>query len=112
MNPGGKGIREMGQGYGLVVMDCVNCHNVLTFMAENADRIMAMPILPETGLPVDVQMVNGKPVPREFTDDELQRAQGNKKPMCLDCAERSARLMRARGFIPPEIDRRAYDIPA
>ncbi|AWW40788.1 hypothetical protein DN051_32335 [Streptomyces cadmiisoli] len=104
-------------GHAVIVSNCANCGNPVTFMAENASRIMAMPILPETGLPVDVQIIKGEdgnPVaaPREYTEEELQRARKNKKPMCLDCANRSVQNMRARGFEAPQVDASAYDIPA
>jgi hypothetical protein len=107
-NPGGKGIREMG-GHELIVSKCANCHSVVTFLLENADRVMGVAILPETGLPVDVQIVDGVIAPREYTPEEFQRAKQNRQPLCLNCAELSARSMWSRGMVPPLVDREAYE---
>jgi hypothetical protein len=97
-------------GHELIVARCANCHGVVTFKRENADRVMGVPILPETGLPVDVQVVGGVARSREYTQDELDRARRNRQPLCLDCAELSARSMWSRGMVPPMIDREAYDV--
>jgi hypothetical protein len=99
-------------GHELIVSHCINCGNVLTFLAQNAERINSVPILPETGRPVDVQVVDGEPVPRDYTPEELARARGNRQPLCLNCAERLAENMKAKGLTPPPIDRKAYDVPA
>lgn len=99
-------------GYALAVAPCANCKKVFSYMEENADYLLSVPTLPETGLPPDIQLVDGKVAPRECTEEEIVWAWENKRPLCLNCAEILLKNMRAKGVEPPEIIRRAYEVPA